>query len=58
MNKHKIDFSLRNKDGSAIPNRRLLILFLFSLLFVSVFAVILFFIVQKSNLLINFFWVM
>ena len=48
MNKHKIDFSLRNKDGSAIPNRRLLILFLFSLLFVSVFAVILFFIVQKG----------
>ena len=48
MNKLKIDFSLRNKDGSTIPTRRLLILFLFSLLFVSVFAVILFFIVQKG----------
>ena len=48
MNKLKIDFSLRNKDGSAIPTRRLLILFLFSLLFVCVFAVILFFIVQKG----------
>ena len=48
MNKRKIDFSLRNKDGSAIPTRRLLILFLFSLLFVSVFAVIMFFIISKG----------
>ena len=48
MDKRKIDFSLRNKDGSAIPTRRLLILFLFSLLFVSIFAVILFFIVRKG----------
>ena len=48
MNKLKIDFSLMNKDGSTIPTLRLLVLFLFSLLFVSVFAVILFFIVQKG----------
>jgi hypothetical protein len=48
MNKRKIDFSLRNKDGSVIPNRRLLILFLFSLLFISVFAVIMFFIISKG----------
>ena len=48
MNKHKIDFSLRNKDGSVIPNRRQLILFLFSLLFISVFAVIMFFIISKG----------
>jgi len=48
MNKHKIDFSLRNKDGSAIPTRRLLVLFLFSLLFVSVFAIIMFFIISKG----------
>ena len=48
MNKHKIDFSLRNKDGSAIPKRRLLILFLVSLLIFSVFAVIMFFIISKG----------
>ena len=49
MNKRKIDFSLRNKDGSAIPPRRLLILFLFSLLFISVFAIIMFFIISKGQ---------
>ena len=48
MNKRKIDFALRNKDGSAIPNRRLLILFLFSLLFFGVFAIIMFFIISKG----------
>ncbi len=48
MDKRKIDFSLRNKDGSAIPTWRLLILFLVSLLFFSVFAIIMFYIISKG----------
>ncbi len=48
MNKRKFNFSLRNKDGSVISNRSLLVLILYSLLFFSVFAIIMFYIISKG----------